>query len=427
MGMRGIMTKKRKPLTSENRKGYNEVAYTRRGVDKVVPLGSGSGPERKLSTVWVTTKNGQKWEIPVDSKTGRVPKEFLFSRFLDINEGTRGDHSRNIVLDLYKDADIIHEIPEGGFTPKQLIETGWWQYPNESDIEGIDDTEGARFARELEEASRTAQASGKKMIFLMPEASAQRARSILTRDFNSSEIKKAVRNGGIIIKEGNPGVGVAGCYIAKHAESSLKTPVIILGKNWDEETLVHEFTHHLRHVDDTRDGLTRTPFVLNDRGERIPTSAYKGNEFNSMRNLEEASTVAESLVRIQAPSKGANGYYARTGVKGESPYDRYLYDRRLMAGDSGNEKPLKGRMAEKKVKSRFDDTSISHLGYYRPGSNAGMCYKDLKTKDRLPKAKKSSKRSSKKNVADATVPTGSGMVPVEATKSGDRRHYKARR
>ena len=423
MGFKDAMTRRRKPTASRNRKGYNEVAYTRRGVDKVVPLGSGSVSEKRIPTVWVTTKNGQKWEIPVDPKTGKVPDEYLFGRFLDTGSGTRGNYPRNIILDLSKDADIIHEIPEGGFTPKQLIETGWWQYPNESDIGGIDDTEGGRFARELEEASTTAQAMGKKMVFLMPEASAERARSILARDFNSAEIKKSVRNGGIIIKEGNPGKGAAGCYISKHETSSLKTPVINLRKGWDEETLVHEFTHHLRHADDTRDGLTRTPYRMNDRGERLSPAVYRKDEFNSLRNLEEASTVAESLVRIQKPSAGPNGYYLRTNANGDTPYERYLYDRRLLAGEPGDEKPLRGRKAEKKVKGRFDDTSISHLGYFRPGSNAGKCYTDLKASDKLPKAVKPKKKT--RNAA--TAPTGSGMVPVEAAKSRNRRLYRPRR
>lgn len=423
MGFKDIVTKRRKPLVSKNRKGYNEVAYTRKGVDKVVPLGSGSGAERKISTVWVTTKNGQKWEIPVDPKTGKVPDEYLFGRFLDIYSGTRSVHPRNIILDLSKDADMIHEVPEGGFTPQQLIETGWWQYPNESDVEGIDDTEGGLFAKELVDASTTAQAMGKKMVFLMPQESAERARSILTRDFNSAEIKKSVKNGGIIIKEGNPGRGAAGCYIAKQDTASLKTPVIILRKGWDEETLVHEFTHHLRHADATRDGLTRTPFRMNDRGERIDPIVYRDDEFNSLRNLEEASTVAESLVRIQKPSQGANGYYARTYVNADTPYERYLYDRKVMAGEPGNEKPLMGRKAERKVKGGFDDTSISHLGYYRPGSNAGKCYTDLKEKDKLPKAVKTKKKT--KNAATAS--TGSGMVPVEAMKSRNRMFYKPRK
>ena len=107
------------------------------------------------------------------------------------------------------------------------------------------------------------------------------------------------------------------------------------------------------------------------------------------------------LVRIQKPSAGPNGYYLRTNANGDTPYERYLYDRRLLAGEPGDEKPLRGRKAEKKVKGRFGDTSISHLGYFRPGSNAGKCYTDLKASDKLPKAVKPKKKT--RNVA--TAPT----------------------
>ena len=416
----------KKPVViSRSRKGYNQVAYTRKGVDKVESLGVGASSSKKIPTVWVTAKNGQKWEIPVDPKTGKVPETYLFSRFLNIYSGSRRGSTRNILSDMGKDADMIHEIPEGGYTPEQLIETGWWQYPNESDIMGIDDTGGAAFARELEEASKTAQAQGRKMVFLMSEDSAQRARSILTRDFNSSEIKKAVKNGGIIIKEGNPGRGASGCYIPMQETSSLKTPVIILGKDWDEETLVHEFTHHLRHVDQTRSGLTRTPYKQNENGENIHSSRYNGSEYNSATNLEEASTVAESLVRIQAPSKGANGYYSSTRVNGDQPYDRYMYDRRLLAGEPGNDNPLRGRKAERKVTDNFLETSISHMGYYRPGSNAGKYYEERKAAGTLPVAVKPKKR--KKAETEIPISTGPGIVGAEAMRSGNRRIVRPRR
>ena len=396
----------------------NEVAYTRRGTDYVEALGSGfKGGRRKVSTVLVTARNGQKYEIPVDPKTGRVPEEYLFARFLSVHQGSRNGKERNILIDIGKDAETLHEIPDGGFTPQQLVETGWWQGVNECDIVGIDDTGALAFARELEDAAKSAQAQGKKMIFLMPESSAERARSILTRDFNASEIKRAVRNGGIIIKEGNPGRGAAGCYISRQETSSLKTPVIILKKDWDEETLVHEFTHHLRHVDETRGGLTRTPLKLNAAGERVPYG--NRNEYNSAVNLEEAATVAESLVRIQEPSAGANGYYTGTKVHGSTPYERYTHDRRTLAP----EKPMRGRKAERQVTGKFEDTAISHLGYYRPGSNAANYYRERKAKGTLPVAVK----PMRKKKADVTKGTASGPVGATAAKSPNRRITKAKR
>ncbi|MBE6518298.1 MAG: hypothetical protein E7Z70_01970 [Thermoplasmata archaeon] len=415
---------KRPLVSSENRKAANQVAYTRKGTDIVETLGSGTASRRKIPTVWVTAKNGQKWEIPVDPKTGRVPDEYLYARFLATHQGSRNGRERNILIDIGKDADMLHEIPAGGFTPQQLIETGWWQGVNESDIIGIDDTGALAFARELEAAAKSAQAQGKKMIFLMPEESAERARQILSKDFNASEIKKAVRNGGIIIKEGNPGRGASGCYVSMQESSSLKTPVIILGKDWNEETLVHEFTHHLRHVDETRGGLTRTPLKLNENGERISSTRYAPKEYNSALNLEEASTVAESLVRIQAPSAGANGYYAATTVHGDTPYKRYLHDRDIMV--PGGSQPLRGHRAERQVVQKFGETSISHMGYYRPGSNAGRYLEERKAKGNLPVASKPSK---KKKAPDMTGfgTKGPGMVGAEASKSKNRRATKARR
>ena len=257
------------------------------------------------------------------------------------------------------------------------------------------------------------------MVLLMPDDSQKRVREILARDFNASEVKKAVRNGGIIIKEGDPGRGAAGCYIPMQETSSLKTPVIILGKNWDEETLVHEFTHHLRHVDQTRGGLTRTPLKLNAGGERVSSRAYDTREYNSAVNLEEAATVAESLVRIQAPSKGANGYYTATKIHGDTPMERYTHDRNTLVTD----KPLRGRKAEKQVTGRFDDTSISHLGYYRPGSNAANYYKERKARGTLPVPVK----PLKKKKADATKGTVSGPIGATATKSPNRRIVRGKR
>ena len=157
---------KRRDVVSQNKR--NEVAYVRHGTDYVETLGSGSASRKKVPTVWVAAKNGQKYEIPVDPKTGRVPEEYLFARFLSTHQGSRNGKERNILIDIGKDAETLHDIPAGGFTPQQLIETGWWQGVNESDIVGIDDTGALAFARELEEASKSAQAMGKKMIFLMP-------------------------------------------------------------------------------------------------------------------------------------------------------------------------------------------------------------------------------------------------------------------
>ena len=124
----------------------------------------------------------------------------------------------------------------------------------------------------------------------------------------------------------------------------------------------------------------------------MSSRAYDRKEYNSAVNLEEAATVAESLVRIQAPSKGANGYYTATKAHGDTPMERYTHDRGALVTD----KPMRGRKAEKQVTGKFEDTSISHLGYYRPGSNAANYYRERKAKGTLPVPVKPVKKTKKR-------------------------------
>ncbi len=417
------MKRKEPPQVSKNHKrGYNQVAYVRHGKDHVMMDGSGAAGGQEVKTVWVTAKNGQKWEIPVDDN-GRVPNEYLYGRFYS-NWGSRSGKRRDYRIDIGVDSETMHQIPDGGFTPQQLIQTGWWQYPNESDIEDIDDTGALALAREIEGTAKSAKYAGKGMVFLMPPESAARARAILAKDFTGSELTKAVRHGGIIFKEGNPGRGNSGCYVSMQEDSSIKTPTIILKKGeWDEETLVHEFTHHLRHVDVTRDGLTRSPYKFNEFGERKSAWNYNTKEYNSNRNLEEASTIAESYVRIQDPPNGATGYYTKTRAHGKTPDERSKYDRKTLVPVA----PKRGRAAERQVKNKFGETSISHLGYYRPGMNAAS-YLNARTKaGTMPKAQKALPAPKKSNVAAGTHAGGRTGVTATKKKSTSGAKKKARR
>lgn len=371
---------------SANAKSSRQVVKTRRGFDKIMVDTDGPGVrKKKIDTKWVQAKDGSKWEIPYDPKTGLVPEEYLYARFLDANNGTRRGERRRPQVDLGVTAERLHSFPNG-VTPEQLVQSGWWQYPNESDIEGIDDEPGGAVARELTEAAKSAQGLGKQIVFLMPESEAARARKILAQDFNAAELKRAVKRGGIVIKEGNPGRGNSGCYYAVHEDASINTPIIILKPGWDEETLVHEFTHHLRQSDETRGGLARTPFRMNSKGERKTYSQKEASEFNSARNLEEACTVSESYVRTHdVDTEKPTGYYWSTKVHGDTPSARSEYDRSILAPEG---QTLRGRRAENRVSEKFDDTSISHLAAYRPGSNAGNYYAARKAAGTMPKAQR---------------------------------------
>jgi len=405
-----------KKVVSQSKKGgaYNQIAYTRRGTDYIEANGSSAGERKKIPTKWVTARDGSKYEIPYDPKTGKVPEEYLFGRFLMYWTGSRNGHERDPRRDIGIDAEIIHEMPDDGFTPEQLVESGWWQYPNESDIMGIDDTGATAFAKLIEEAAKSAQGAGKEIICLMPPESQARVKKILAKDFTATELNKAVKHGGIIIKEGNPGPGNAGCYYPRFETSSLKIPVIILKKGWSEETLVHEFIHHLRHVDETRGGLTRTPMKLNADGERRSSMSYGSvNEFNSATNLEEAATVAESYARSQE-IVSTTGYYNRTHAHGETAEQRSRHDRNTLVPAGAT--PKRGRRAERHTTENFDKLSISGLSYYRPGSNAGNYYAKRKAEGSLPVAVKPTRKKTG-DVTKAGGVTGGTRGTATASKN----------
>ena len=392
--------------------GWNQVAYVRHSKDPAMPLLTGGkggdfGP-RQVDTVTVTTRSGEKYEIPVNKK-GTVPEEYLHARFLDVAAGAIPEGTvRSVPIDLARDAVHMHIQPAKGFTPDELVETGWWQHPQMSDIYGVDDTSMAGSIELLMAgAAATLQAASKEIVMRMPKDSAKRAWDVLKADFTAGEIKKAAK-GGLVIMEGDPGVGASGSYAPRVHGSSIATPIIVLKRGWDEDTLVHEFTHHLRHTDVTRGGLTRTPFRLDDDGRVM--WGLEGSAFNSARNLEEAATVTEATVRTREPCQMPTGYYDYTGdVHGKTWKERYNYDRGILAGD----KPRRGRYAEKRVASKFDDTAISHLRIYHPGQSAASYYKERRDAGTLPVAQKPKKAPSKPKTAIVPV---SGPVPVSANR-----------
>lgn len=400
------------------RKSSRKVVATRKGRDRVYPLteGGGAWTPQDIPTKWVTAANGDRYEIPVDPETGTVPIQYIFARLLEEDSGSRKGGRRNAQIDLMKDADRLFKTPPSGWTPEYLVKIGWWQHPNETDLVGIDDAT-SDYTQQLMDVAKSAQGAGKQIVMIMPEASAARARAILARDFTATELKKAVKKGGVIIMEGQTSHrSAAGQYSPVYENASVKTPVIVLRPGWDEETLVHEFGHHLRHVDASRSGLTRTPFKQNSKGENRPTWDYGPGEFNSARNLEEAATVAESYVRAKEV-KAATGYYTRTGSHGADPHQRSRYDRKLMVPKGS--KPQKGRKAENTVKKRFDDASISDLSYYRPGRNAKAYYRELDEKGALKKAEKP--KSKKKTKEDAAT-RGATASPGTGTALANRKH-----
>lgn len=404
----------------KKRKGSSkDVAYTRHGTNDVAlfTYGSGdsTGSRKKEKTVWVTTKSGDKYEIPVDSK-GYVPKEVILQRFLDESQGGTDGRERSCMRDIQHDADVIHDLGKG-VTPEEIIRTGWWQHPNESDILGVDDT-SVNYFEEIATAAKSAQYTGKKMAMLMPPSSAEKVRKVLGDNFTAKELKDAVRGGGLVITEGNTGKGVAGYYRGKMDGND--TPLIKLCPGAGADTITHEFVHHLRRVDESRGGVTRTPMKL-DEGNLLNRKFLYSKEWDSAVNLEEAATVAETTARTRKRTQHPTGYYE--DIKGDGTmHSRYHKDRDTLVGKVDVEKPLRGKRAIKKVDKEFENLEIAKLRTKRNGMRADNYLAERKAKNDLPiaKVKKKSAPKKKGSKVDYTRPVGT-PVAVAANKKQYRR------
>ena len=103
-----------------------------------------SGPDgsfyRKRPTAQVQGKNGITYMVPIDPETGRVPEDVLYEHFLDYTSWSNSGKERSPRIDSRTAAKKIH-VPkdENGFTPEEIVESGWWAAVNGSDVMGVDD------------------------------------------------------------------------------------------------------------------------------------------------------------------------------------------------------------------------------------------------------------------------------------------------
>ena len=315
---------------------------------------SGSTSVKTVRKAAVRGKNGITYLIPIDGK-GKVPKYAIYGRLADINSGTRDGHRRSVGADVSKVAEKVHKTPKKGWTPEEIVNCGWWMYPGESDIEGIDD-------RPLPGAKDIlGMPAGGRMIILASDEDSRRIAETLDGNFTDSEIRKAVKDSGIVIMTDNPGRNNSGYYVGK--QPGVSTPRIVLEPLADEDTITHEFIHHLRRVDGDRDGVARCPYPVTDEGMLEPDLLTR-TDYGSMTNWEEAATVTEATARTKEKSTPPCGYYSYIPSVGREGRDAaYDHDRELMTRGGKGHRPARGKNAIRRVNQRFDDTKISELKY----------------------------------------------------------------
>lgn len=344
-------------------------------------------PTEKAVKIAIVERDGRSYPVPVD-QNGRVPEDALIRRFLDTSIGPRGNGVRRLGADVKKTARKTYPVPEGGFTPEQIVDTKWWNDPGSCDIEGIDDGYGPTmdFGPGM---GRFERATGGKIAIIAPtEAEKRRIANVLDDNFTTAELKAAAWKYGLIIRTGKPMKGCSGHY--EFRQEGVDTPVIVLKPGTSDETIVHEFCHHLRAVDPSRSGLTKTPMNIAADGRAVPS--YFQSDYDSRITLEEAANVTETTGRTKELDRTHCGYYWKI-PKSFDPQAEFRYDRELMTGGLGKDsRPKQGKRLMDAVEENFDDTTISRMKY--KGRKSAMGYvKQLREEDVLPERRKPAKKA----------------------------------
>ncbi len=415
-------------------KGGSKIVQTEIFVNPSNSGPGGPGMFVQGSVAKVKGKDGKTYIVPINEK-GKVPEYALYQRFLNVSEGSRDGIKRSVGKDLSKEASKVYIAPKGGFTPEELVGNGWWAHPNESDIKGVDDPSTSFF--DVAKGADGEISPMGKIAIIANESERKRIRDVLQKDFTKKELKAAVKNGGIVIKVGNPGKGSGGYYRGR--QSGAETPMIVLMPEASEDTIVHEFVHHSRRVDPDRYGAADCPFPTDENDALNLWDAEWSSKYSygDAVNLEEAATVLEAAGRTKTAEIFPTGYYNYSpgGYHKKSFEDvtkEYRHDRDLIIKGGKKNGPLKGKRAIAKVNDKFDESKISDLKY--KGRKTGkQFYAEMKNngdvsekpKARKPTAKKSNAASSSSSTPGMALANILSKKKIGKTKSKDKKRVKS--
>jgi len=183
-------------------------------------------------------------------------------------------------------------------------------------------------------------------------------RRVLRDSFTQNELEK-MGKGGLIVRVFPINGGNAGEYSRKRHDMDI--PKISLDPELDEDTITHEFVHHARTVDESREGFAKTAYRTVNGIYDI--TFHRKNE-SDIRNFEEAATVAETTARTRGPAKRISGYYDYV----EEIFQRAAYDsdRKRLTGNSQSAnidetKGVKGKAVINRINEEFAKTHIASM------------------------------------------------------------------
>lgn len=245
----------------------------------------------------------------------------------------------------------------GPFTPEDIVD--WWVDPSVCDIAGIDDSESSAY--DVSSLPPEQQVVQRRIAVLAPKDEAARIRRIMAESFTPQEIEAMSRHGSFIIHTIPNGGDATGCYWRK--QNGVEVPIIAVEQGCTPDGIVHEMVHHSRAVDNTRQGILRTPYPTDEEGRLIDDMirCISPEDLASILEMEERLTVAETDVRTKL-DRSQSGYY--DGVRGKSPRDAYRQDRHILT-DTPPEVPdqaiprLTGRQARQAVLRNYAYSNIA--------------------------------------------------------------------
>ena len=347
-----------------------------------------SGPQR-VKGDWaniarVMDTDGTIYEIVVNPRTGRVPEEAIIEHML--NAGRTSGGKRSVTGDMVRGTKRRITFPPGGFTPEEIVASGWWQDPGSCDIVGIDDGT----SKDMPKDRKLRRAAGGRILIRASKKDKAAIESILSESFTEDELRAAARAGVHIRKY--PGTAkVGGEYIAR--QITHETPMIQV-KRADPDVVAHEFVHHLRFTDPSRTGLNRH-YESDDIEVIGPGGVPKGFSADTISNFEEAMTVAESHARLDSPPTHPTGYYGDLQIYDRSHRDMSDEDWRTITGTKPFPGPKRGKPVLSALEQNFDRTNISRLRRKGRGMSAADFAKELRSDRATIKGSRTASRSTK--------------------------------